>query len=57
MVRIAIVAAAVRGVTLGAFQAMAPGRAVITASAGAACSPGQTCPMFAIAYAVTVTVT
>ena len=50
-------ATAVRGVTLAAFQAMAPGRASITASAGAACSPGQACPMFAVLYSIEVTVT
>lgn len=50
-------ATAVRGVTLAAFQAVAPGQAVITATAGAACSPGQACPMFAMLYSVTVTVT
>lgn len=49
-------ATAVRGVTLAAFQAQARGQAVITASAGAACSPGQACPMYAILYSVTVTV-
>jgi len=50
-------ATAARGVTLAAFQAEAKGSAVITASAGAACSPGQACPQFAILYSVTVTVT
>jgi len=50
-------ATAVRGVTLAAFQAQARGQANITASAGAACSPGQACPMYAILYSVTVTVT
>jgi len=50
-------ATAARGVTLAAFQALAPGRAVITASAGALCSPGQACPMFAILFSATVTVT
>jgi hypothetical protein len=50
-------ATAVRGVTLAAFQAVAPGEAIITATAGAACSPGQACPMFALLYSVTVTVT
>jgi hypothetical protein len=50
-------ATAVRGVALAAFQAQAPGQAVITAVAGAACSPGQACPMYAILYSVTVTVT
>jgi hypothetical protein len=49
-------ATAVRGVTLAAFQALAPGRAEITATAGAACSPGQACPMYAMLYSVTVTV-
>jgi hypothetical protein len=49
-------ATAVRGVTLAAFQALAPGRADITAIAGAACSPGQACPMYALLYSVTVTV-
>jgi len=49
-------ATAVRGVTLAAFQALAPGRADITAIAGAACSPGQACPMYAMLYSVTVTV-
>jgi hypothetical protein len=50
-------ATAVRAVTLAAFQALAPGQADITASAGAACSPGQACPMYALLYSVTVTVT
>jgi phage tail protein X len=49
-------ATAARGVTLAAFQAIGPGQARITASAGAACSPGQACPMFAILYSATVTV-
>ncbi len=49
-------ATAVRGVTLAAFQALAPGQAEITATAGAACSPGQACPMYAILYSVSVTV-
>jgi hypothetical protein len=50
-------ATAVRGVTLAAFQAVAPGQATITATAGAACSPGQACPMYAVLYSVTVTIT
>jgi hypothetical protein len=49
-------ATAVRGVTLSAFQGLAPGKADITAVAGAACSPGQACPMYAMLYSVTVTV-
>jgi hypothetical protein len=50
-------ATAVRGVTLAAFEARAPGEAVLTASAGAMCSPGQACPMYAVLWSVTVTVT
>jgi hypothetical protein len=50
-------ATAVRGVTLAAFEAMAPGEAVLTASAGAVCSPGQACPMYAMLWSVTVTIT
>jgi phage tail protein X len=49
-------ATAVQGVTLAAFQALAPGQAEITAITGAACSPGQACPMYAVLYSVTVTV-
>jgi hypothetical protein len=50
-------ATAVRGVTLAGFEAQRAGQATITASAGAACSPGQACPQFAVLYSVTVTVT
>ena len=50
-------ATAVRGVTLAAFEARAPGEAVLTASAGAVCSPGQACPMYAMLWSVTVTIT
>ena len=50
-------ATAARGVTLAGFQAQKPGSTTITASAGAACSPGQACPQFAVLYSVTVTVT
>lgn len=50
-------ATAARGVTLAGFEAQRPGQATITASAGAACSPGQACPQFAVLYSVTVTVT
>lgn len=49
-------ATAVRGVTLAAFQALAPGQTDITATAGALCSPGQACPMYVMLYSVTVTV-
>src|SRR5260370_15474381 len=48
-------ATAVRGVTLAAFQAEARRQAVITAVAGAACSPSQACPMYASPYSITVT--
>lgn len=49
-------AAAVRGVTLAGFEAMAPGKAQITATAGALCSPGQACPMYAVLLSIDVTV-
>ena len=50
-------ATATRGTTLAAFRAVAPGQAEVTAVAGANCSPGQACPMFAVLYSVDVTVT
>jgi phage tail protein X len=49
-------ATAVRGVTLAAFQAVAPGNAQITASAGANCSPGQACPLYLMVLTIDVTV-
>lgn len=49
-------ATAVRGVTLAAFVAVAPGQATLESSAGALCSPGLACPMYALAYLATVTV-
>jgi hypothetical protein len=49
-------ATAVRGVTLAAFQALAPGTAQITATAGADCSPGQACPQYLMVLTITVTV-
>ena len=49
-------ATAVRGVTLAAFQALAPGSAQITATAGADCSPGQPCPQYLMVLTITVTV-
>lgn len=49
-------ATAVRGVTLAAFQAIAPGQAELTATAGPLCSPGQACPMYVVVYRLTVTV-
>jgi phage tail protein X len=50
-------ATAVRGVTLAGFQAMAPGNAKITATAGPDCSPGLACPMYAVLLTIDVTVT
>jgi hypothetical protein len=50
-------ATSVRGVTLAGFQAIAPGQVQITAVAGALCSPGQACPMFAQLLTIEVTVT
>jgi hypothetical protein len=49
-------ATSVRGVTLAAFQALAPGTAQITATAGADCSPGRACPQFLMVLTITVTV-
>jgi phage tail protein X len=49
-------ATAARGITLAAFQAIAPGKAQITAVAGADCSPGQACPMYAVLLTIDVTV-
>lgn len=45
------------GVSLAAFQAVAPGHAQITASAGAHCPPGAMCPQYLAAYTLDVTVT
>jgi len=50
-------ATAMRGVTLAAFKAMAPGEAEITAYASPSCSPGQACPMYVAVWSVKVTVT
>ncbi len=49
-------ATAVRGVTLAAFQALAPGVVRVTATASPRCSPGQACPMFVQLYALNVEV-
>jgi hypothetical protein len=49
-------AAAARGVTLAKFRAAAPGTTEITASAGAACSPGTACPAIARLWKVTIVV-
>lgn len=50
-------ATAVRGVTLAAFQAMAPGHAEVTAVGTPVCPSGQACPMYAILYSLKVSVT
>jgi len=49
-------ATAVRGVTLAAFKAMAPGEGDISAYASPMCSPGQACPMYVKVWSVRVTV-
>jgi len=49
-------APAARGITLAAFQALAPGKAQITATAGANCSPGTACPQYLMVLAIEVTV-
>jgi uncharacterized protein YceK len=50
-------ATAVRGVTLAAFQAKAPGHADITALGSPICPSGVACPMYVMLYSVLVTVT
>jgi len=50
-------ATAVRGVTLSAFKAVAPGEAEITAYASPTCPSGQACPMYVQVFSVRVTVT
>jgi hypothetical protein len=49
-------ATSARGVTLAAFQAIAPGTARVTAYAGPDCSPGQACPAYEMVLAIDVTV-
>jgi hypothetical protein len=49
-------ASAVVGVTMGAFQAVAPGVAEVTSFGAPDCIAGQACPMYAIAYTLQVTV-
>jgi len=49
-------ATAARGVTLAAFQAIAPGTSRVTAYAGPDCSPGQACPAYEMVLAIDVTV-
>ena len=50
-------ATAVVGVTLAAFKARAPGEARVTAVGAPVCPSGQACPMFAVLYTLTVTIT
>jgi hypothetical protein len=50
-------ATAVRGVTLAAFQANAPGQVEITANAAPDCAPDQACAMYLAVYNLWVTVT
>lgn len=45
------------GVSLAAFQAVAPGRVQVTAYAGPVCPTGAMCPMYVVAYTLDVTVT
>ncbi|MGZ6300107.1 MAG: hypothetical protein ACXWMN_06405 [Candidatus Limnocylindria bacterium] len=49
-------ATAVRGVTLAAFQARAPGQVEVSSFAGPVCPSGQACPMYVVVYTLTVTV-
>ena len=50
-------ATAVRGVTLAAFQARAPGQVDVTAYASPLCPSGQACPMYVMVFSIRVTVT
>ncbi|MHB8589172.1 MAG: hypothetical protein ACYDA0_10000 [Candidatus Dormibacteraceae bacterium] len=50
-------ATAVRGVTLAAFQARAPGQVDITAFTGPVCPTGHACPMYVMVFSARVTVT
>ena len=50
-------ATAVLGVTLAAFKARASGVARVTAVGVPVCPSGQACPMLAVLYTLTVTVT
>jgi hypothetical protein len=50
-------ATAVRGATLAAFDARAPGQVNITAYASPICPSGQACPMYVMVLSVSVTVT
>jgi len=50
-------ATAVRGVTLAAFLAKAPGQVNVSAYGSPTCPSGQACPMYVIVFSVKVTVT
>lgn len=50
-------ATAVRGVTLAAFEAKAPGQVDVTAYGSPNCPSGQACPMYVMVFSVKVTVT
>jgi hypothetical protein len=50
-------ATAVRGATLAAFEARAPGQVDITAYGAPVCPSGQACPMYVMVLSVRVTVT
>jgi hypothetical protein len=50
-------ATAVRGATLAAFVARAPGQVDITAFASPVCPSGQACPMYVMVFSARVTVT
>ena len=50
-------ATAARGVTLAAFRARAAGETQVTAVGAPVCPSGQPCPMFAVLYSLTVTIT
>jgi len=50
-------ATAARGVTLAAFRAKAAGETQVTAVGAPVCPSGQPCPMFAVLYTLTVTIT
>jgi len=45
-----------KGATISGFVALRRGTANITGTAGPLCSPGQACPMYAVLWSVTVTV-
>lgn len=50
-------ATAVRGATLAAFEAKAPGQVDITAYASPVCPSGQACPMYVMVFSARVTIT